>query len=135
MFSTGFAEIVLIVEDVLKSAEFYREIVQLSPMTKPSNEWAWFYVDKENGQEKLALRKGKLLFEEFSPHPEGERWGHIHFALSVPELRLSEAVDHLRRNGIEVYGPQKFEWMNAIAYYFYDPDGNLIEYWSNNNNK
>lgn len=23
-----------------------------------------------------------------------------------------------------------FEWMKASAYYFYDPDGNMLEFWS-----
>jgi catechol 2,3-dioxygenase-like lactoylglutathione lyase family enzyme len=29
-----------------------------------------------------------------------------------------------------VYGPVELEWMNAESYYFYDPDGNLLEFWS-----
>ena len=36
----------------------------------------------------------------------------------------------LRVYGVEVYGPKHFEWMQAQAYYFYDPDGNLVEFWS-----
>jgi catechol 2,3-dioxygenase-like lactoylglutathione lyase family enzyme len=31
---------------------------------------------------------------------------------------------------VEVYGPEQLDWMNAQAYYFYDPDGNLLEFWS-----
>ena len=27
-------------------------------------------------------------------------------------------------------GFASFDWMNATAYYFYDPDGNLLEFWS-----
>jgi catechol-2,3-dioxygenase len=130
LFSTGYAEIVLIVKDVLKSAEFYRKSVGLKPMSEPNEEWAWFFVDGERSREKLALHKGRLLFEEYSPHPEGDRWGHIHFALNVPPAKLSEAIAHLEKYNVVVYGPKEFEWMNATAYYFYDPDGNLIEYWS-----
>jgi catechol-2,3-dioxygenase len=29
-----------------------------------------------------------------------------------------------------VYGPKRFDWMSAEAWYFYDPDGNLLEFWS-----
>jgi catechol 2,3-dioxygenase-like lactoylglutathione lyase family enzyme len=32
--------------------------------------------------------------------------------------------------GVDVFGPVEFEWMNAESYYFYDPDGNLLEFWS-----
>ena len=34
------------------------------------------------------------------------------------------------RSGVEVYGPEQLDWRNARAYYFYDPDGNLLEFWS-----
>jgi len=42
-------------------------------------------------------------------------------------------VDFLKEAGVEVYGPVDFKWIKAKAYYFYDPDGNLIEYWSPGN--
>jgi catechol 2,3-dioxygenase-like lactoylglutathione lyase family enzyme len=35
-----------------------------------------------------------------------------------------------RSAGVEVYGPEQLDWMNAESYYFYDPDGNLLEFWS-----
>src|SRR5947199_49274 len=81
-------------------------------------------------EQRIAVHKGSLLFEEHSPHPEGHRFGNIHFALDVPRDRLDAAVAHVRSKGVEVYGPEHVEWMNAIAYYFYDPDGNLLEFWS-----
>ena len=80
--------------------------------------------------QRVALHKGYLLFEDQSPHPAGERWGHIHYAFRVEREKLPEAVDHVRDSGIEVYGPQRFDWMSATSYYFYDPDGNLLEWWS-----
>jgi catechol 2,3-dioxygenase-like lactoylglutathione lyase family enzyme len=33
---------------------------------------------------------------------------------------------------VEVFGPVELEWMNAGSYYFYDPDGNLLEFWNPN---
>ena len=41
-FSTGIAEIVLIVADVSKSAEFYEDVVGLEPVSRTGDEWAWF---------------------------------------------------------------------------------------------
>lgn len=130
MFTTGLAEIVLIVEDVLASARFYREVVGLTPETKADAAWAWFWAGEPGKNRRIGLHKGSLLFEEYSPHPEGERWGHIHYALCVPRERLATAVAHVRGHGVEVYGPIDFAWMKAMAYYFYDPDGNLLEFWS-----
>ena len=95
MFSTELAEIVLIVEDVERSARFYREVVGLTPENKPENGWAWFWAGEPGHAQRLALHKGPLLFE-----------------------------------GQEIYGPVYFDWMEALSYYFYDPDGNLLEFWS-----
>lgn len=46
MFSSGFSEIVLIVEDVRKAAEFYRSVVGLTPETTADDAWAWFWPEK-----------------------------------------------------------------------------------------
>jgi catechol-2,3-dioxygenase len=70
------------------------------------------------------------LFEEHSPLPEGKRWGQLHFALEVPREKLEESVAHVKDKGVEVYGPTYFEWMKAKSYYFFDLDGNLLEFWS-----
>lgn len=126
----GLAELVLLVDDVRAAAQFYRDVVGLTPETEPNAEWAWFLVGAADRRQRIALHKGRLLFEEHSPHPEGRRFGHVHFALEVPRDELAEAVAHLRESGVEVFGPTLFEWMGATSYYFYDPDGNLLEFWS-----
>ncbi len=130
MFSTGFAEIVLIVENVPIAAEFYRNVVGLTPETEADDEWAWFWVGIPGVPQRLALHRGPLLFEEHSPHPAAGRWGRVHYAFRVERADLQKAVSHVRSAGIEVYGPTYFEWMQAVSYYFYDPDGNLLEWWS-----
>ena len=127
-FSSGFAEIVLVVQDVIKSAEFYRDVVGLTPLTEANDEWAWFWAGEPGIDQNLALRKGALLFEEYSPLPPGQRWGRVHYAFRVERERLEAAASHVRASGIEVYGPIRFDWMSAVSYYFYDPDGNLLEW-------
>jgi catechol-2,3-dioxygenase len=129
-YSVGLAEIVLIVEDVPAAARFYREVVGLAPETEARDDWAWFFAGEHGVPQRIALHKGSLLFEEHSPHPEGERFGQVHLAFLVPRERLEDAVEHVRGQGVEVYGPERFEWMNAVGYYFYDLDGNLLEFWS-----
>lgn len=130
MYSSGLAEIVLIVGDVKASARFYEEVVRLTPEVPATDTWAWFWAGEPGKAQRLALHKGTLLFEEHSPHPEGSRWGNIHYAFEVPRGKFRSAVDHVRLQGVEVHGPMYFERMNADSYYFYDPDGNLIEFWS-----
>jgi catechol-2,3-dioxygenase len=128
----GFSEIVLIVKDIPKSKKFYEDIVGLT-IESSDKDWVWFYVGDKNGNQRLAIHKGELLFEEKSPLPEGKRWGQIHFAFEVGRNDLEQAVTKVNDAGVEVYGPVDFKWMKAKSYYFYDPDGNLIEYWSPDN--
>jgi catechol 2,3-dioxygenase-like lactoylglutathione lyase family enzyme len=128
--SLGLAELVLIVDDVPASARFYEKVVGLTPEHEASDEWAWFWAGKAGVPQRIALHRGPLLFEEHSPYPEGERFGCVHFAFEVARDELDAAVDRVRSAGVEVHGPTEFEWMNAKAYYFYDPVGNLLEFWS-----
>jgi catechol 2,3-dioxygenase-like lactoylglutathione lyase family enzyme len=130
--SRGLAELVLIVEDVPASTRFYEDVVGLKLENEPSDDWAWFWAGQEGKQQRLALHRGTLLFEGQSPHSEGERFGQVHFAFEVSRDDLDEAVARVRGAGVEVYGPVELEWMNAESYYFYDPDGNLLEFWSPN---
>lgn len=126
----GLSELVLIVADVPKAAAFYREVVGLIPCTPASDAWAWFWAGEPGEPQRLALHRGSLLFEEHSPLPAGRRFGPIHFALSVPRAELLEAVERVRGAGVRVHGPMRLEWMKAESYYFYDPDANLVEFWS-----
>jgi catechol 2,3-dioxygenase-like lactoylglutathione lyase family enzyme len=105
-------------------------VVGLEPEHETSDEWAWFWAGRPGTPQRIALHRGPLLFEEHSPAPEGERFGTVHFALEVAREGLEEAVQRVKKAGVDVYGPTEFEWMKARSYYFYDPDGNLLEFWS-----
>lgn len=120
----------LIVEDVPKAARFYQDVVGLEFEQETSDEWAWFWAGKVGDPQRIALHRGTLLFEEHSPFPEGHRFGTVHFAFDVAPEDLDASVERVRAAGVEVYGPVEFDWMNARSYYFYDLDGNLLEFWS-----
>ena len=130
MFSSGFAELVLVVADVREAARFYEEVVGLTPELEITDKWAWFYAGAVGEPTRLALAKGPLLFEGESPLGEDFRWGPTHYALRVKRSSFAEAIAHVRGCGVEVHGPTRLEWMKADSYYFYDPDGNLVEFWS-----
>ena len=133
MTSRGFAELVLIVEDVPDAARFYSDVVGLELEHKTGDEWAWFWAGKPGDTQRIALHKGSLLFEEHSPYPEGERFGRVHYAFDVARENLEGAVERVRSAGVDVYGPVQFDGpFNALSYYFYDPDGNLLEFFSPN---
>ena len=120
----------LVVEHVPTAARFYEDVVGLQLEHETGGEWAWFWAGREGAKQRLALHRGKLLFEEHSPYPPGERFGRVHFAFEVAPEDVEASVERVRAAGVEVYGPVELEWMNAQSYYFYDPDGNLLEFWS-----
>lgn len=128
--ASGLVELVLVVADVRAAAAFYRDVVGLVPETEPDDHWAWFWSGKPGASPRLALRNGRLLFEERSPLPEGHRFGQVHFALRVERANLEATLGRLNSNGVEVFGPSRLEWMKADSYYFYDLDANLLEWWS-----
>lgn len=128
MTSEGIAEIIFIVEDVQVSARFYRDVVGLTPLGGADADWAWFEAGDPGRLQRIALHKGSLLFEEHSPLPNGERWGPVHYAFLVAEEELEVAATRLRAHDVTVYGPVQLEWKQARSYYFYDPDGNLLEF-------
>jgi catechol 2,3-dioxygenase-like lactoylglutathione lyase family enzyme len=130
MSSRGFSEIVLIVEDVPKAAEFYEHVVGLELEHRTGDDWAWFFASTGDRKQRLAVHRGPLMFEEHSPHREGERFGQVHFAFDVAREELDAAVERVRAAGVEVWRPVDLDWMDAQSYYFYDPDGNLLEFWS-----
>lgn len=132
MAVSGLCELVLIVADVPASATFYREIVGLTPETEPNESWAWFWSGIPEQSARLALHRGALLFEEHSPLPTGERWGRTHFAFRVEKADLDSALDRVRSAGVPLYGPIDQGWMDARSHYFYDLDGNQLEWWTPN---
>ena len=128
--SRGLSELVLIVDDVPKAAEFYERVVGLKLEHMTDDTWAWFFAGTPDRRQRVALHKGTLLFEEHSPYPAGDRFGRVHFAFEVARDELHTEVARVRAAGVDVFGPVELEWMNARSYYFYDPDGNLLEFWS-----
>ncbi len=132
MSSRGLAELVLIVEVVPAAARFYEQVVGLTPDQAATDEWAWFWAGNVGDAQRVALHRGPLLFEEHSPLPESDRFGRVHFAFDVARNDLDAEVERVRDAGVEVYGPVDFDWMSARSYYFYDLDGNLLEFWSPN---
>ena len=130
MSSRGLAELVLIVEDVPAATRFYRDVVGLTLESEPSDDWAWFWAGRPGDPQRVALHRGSLLFEDQSPFPDGERWGPVHFAFEIPRDELDQALERVRSGGVDIYGPVDFDWMQARAHYFYDLDGNLLEFWS-----
>ncbi len=120
-------------EHVEPMRAFYRDVVGLTP----ENDDGWFWTGEPGSSGRFMINRPQrssivpmLEMEESAPMPEPERWRVPHFAFEVPDSRLEEAAEHVRNQGVDVYGPADLAWMNARAYYFWDPAGHLVEFWS-----
>jgi catechol 2,3-dioxygenase-like lactoylglutathione lyase family enzyme len=130
MLSAGIHEIVLVVNDVIKAAQFYRDVIGLTLRGDPSEDWASFATISLENPQWLGLRKGRLMHEEHSRRPEGQRFGPVHFALRAADRSPERFLQNARSHSVEVYGPEEFKGrMKGKSYYCYDPDDNLVEYW------
>ena len=59
----------------------------------------------------------------------GGRGGtHVHFAFQIGRELLDSLLDRLRSRGVEVEGPIELGADRAI--YVTDPDGNVVEFWT-----
>lgn len=80
---------------------------------------------------KLSIQAGEtnLVFHEALQAEDP----FYHFAFTIPTNKLAEAKQWLSRRGIQLFSKDgkdefPFENWNADAVYFYDPDGNLVEF-------
>jgi len=130
MFSKGFHEIVLVVRDVRAAAAFYCDLLGLQPLAEISEDWAQLATISPENKQWLGLTRGPLLFEEFSPRPEGQRFGPVHFAFRGQTSEREAFVANAERLRVKLLGPQLWKGrMEGESFYFYDPDDNLGEIW------
>jgi GNAT superfamily N-acetyltransferase/catechol 2,3-dioxygenase-like lactoylglutathione lyase family enzyme len=124
--STGLFEAHLLVADLERSVEFYRDRVGLALALEVPDRGAAFFWIGAPGQSMLGLWSLGSAPVRLSSH----------IALRSPLEDVLGACDALRANGVtplsffgvETNEPSVIGWMPAAAVYFRDPDGHLMEY-------
>lgn len=115
------SELVLEVADLDASRSFYRDALGLEEtLYGEGREGRYWYLIGESAR--LGLWTPQIGLA-------GGRGGaHVHFALSVPDQAIDAEAARLRDLGVEVEGPIQLGPGRAI--YVTDPDGNVVELWS-----
>jgi lactoylglutathione lyase len=123
---TGLFETHLLVRDLQRSVDFYRDVVGLPlALAVPERNAAFFWIG-DRGQAMLGLW-------EIGSAPLSMEL-HVAFEISLkdvldaPEQLRSHGVTPLSFFGEETREPSVIGWMPAAAVYFRDPDGHLLEY-------
>jgi catechol 2,3-dioxygenase-like lactoylglutathione lyase family enzyme len=130
-FTDGLSEVALPVNDLRASIDFYTNVVGLV-LELESEDGAFLWSGAAGQAQRLILATRKRLARGNAAGEVGRdvEWHHVHYAFQVPRKNLEGAIDHLRSRGVAVSGPARFDLMRATSFFFRDPDGHLVEFWS-----
>ncbi len=118
---TGISELVLEVDDLEAARGFYRDTLGFEEtLYGEGAEGRYWYLIGETARLGLWTEQVGLA---------GGRGGtHVHFAFHVADDEIDRLLDRLTGSGTEVEGPIQLGPGRAI--YATDPDGNVVEFWS-----
>jgi catechol 2,3-dioxygenase-like lactoylglutathione lyase family enzyme len=118
---SGISELVLEVADLDASRTFYRDLLGFEEtLYGEGREGRYWYLIGDSARLGLWTPQVGLA---------GGRGGaHVHFAFHLPGDELDDLLQRLRAAGAEVQGPVQLGPERAI--YVTDPDGNVVEFWS-----
>ena len=128
----GIAEISLRVHDLDLMRRFYEQVIGLEVLreNKHSEGTTVFYAVGA-GDENLALFEEKLIdwyTRDKSPQIDPKLTTLSHFAFSIALDDFESEKKRLEGIGIEIVHSGTSSWMPSRMFYFFDPEGNLIEF-------
>jgi catechol-2,3-dioxygenase len=112
---------VLEVSDLEAARHFYRDVLGFEEtLYGEGAEGRYWYLVGETARLGLWTEQVGLA---------GGRGGvHVHYAFSVPDEEIDLLQARIEQKGVEVDGPIKLGPGRAL--YVTDPDGNVVEFWS-----
>jgi lactoylglutathione lyase len=122
----GLYETHLFVENLERSVSFYNEVLGLQQCHyEEGRRVAFFWVGKPQGAMLGLWEKPKTEIDI----------RHFAFTCDAGDI-LHKSVDYLKKRNLQPYNflkdgseqPMVFAWMPAIAVYFNDPDGHILEF-------
>ena len=118
---TGISELVLEVSDLEAARRFYRDLLGFEEtLYGEGREGRYWYLIGNSAR--LGLWTPQIGLA-------GGRGGtHVHFAFHVDDAEVDRIEERIRARGAEVEGPVQLGPGRAI--YVTDPDGNVVEFWS-----
>jgi catechol-2,3-dioxygenase len=119
--ATSISELVLEVADLDAARRFYREALGFEEtLHGEGREGRYWYLIGDSARLGLWTPQVGLA---------GGRGGtHVHFAFHIPDSELDRLLARLRDRSVDVDGPVQLGPGRAL--YVSDPDGNVLEFWS-----
>jgi catechol 2,3-dioxygenase-like lactoylglutathione lyase family enzyme len=129
---TGITEVALRVHDLDRMRRFYEEVIGLEVLggNEPNDGTALFFAVGA-GNSHLALFPEKLTgwyTRDKSPQIDPKLTTLSHFALSIALDDFESERKRIEQLGIEIVESRTSSWLHCRMFYFFDPEGNLIEF-------
>ena len=131
---TGIAEISLRVHDLDLMRKFYEQVLGLEVLQEIKNSDGTVIVvfyTVGTGDDNLALFDEKLIdwfTRDKSPQIDPKLTTLSHIALSIALDDFESEKKRIEQLGIEIIESGTSSWMHCRMFYFFDPEGNLIEF-------
>ncbi len=118
----GVAEVVLHVEDMARSRQFYREVLGL-PISAEFADACFLQIGPHS---RLILFERAALQASNSPIPDHYSEGQTHFALAIDPQEMDAWRERLQAHGVAIEHEQ--DWPQGThSLYFRDPDQHSVE--------
>ena len=131
---TGIAEIALRVHDLDLMRRFYEQVIGLEVLRENKNSDGAVIVvfySVGAGNDHLALFEEKLIdwyTRDKSPQIDPKLTTLSHFALSIALDDFESEKKRIEQLSIEIVDSSTSSWLHCRMFYFFDPEGNLIEF-------
>jgi catechol 2,3-dioxygenase-like lactoylglutathione lyase family enzyme len=118
---SGISELVLEVDDLESARRFYRDVLGFEETLygEGADGRYWYLVGE-------TARLG--LWTEQVGLAGGRGGAHVHYAFHMDDAAIDALKQRIEQAGAEVEGPIQLGPGRAI--YVTDPDGNVVEFWS-----
>lgn len=129
---TGIAEIALRVHDLDLMRRFYEQVIGLEVIReiKESNGTIIFYAVGAGGDH-LALFEEKWIdwfTRDKSQQIDAKLTTLSHFAIRIALDDFELEKTRIEQLGIQIVHSNASSWLHCRMFYFFDPEGNLIEF-------
>ncbi|AYB38369.1 VOC family protein [Brevibacillus laterosporus] len=114
----------------MRIIEIVLQTNRLDEMKSFYGELLGFPIEQESSESfTIITGESKIIFQK----PVCDLGAYYHFAFTIPSNKLVESKQWLQKKGISCFSNDNqdqffFPDWNATASYFYDPDGNLLEF-------
>jgi catechol-2,3-dioxygenase len=129
---TGIAEIALRVHDLELMRKFYEGVIGLKVLREiEDSKGRIIFYAVGAGNDHLALFEEKWMdwfTRDKSPQTDPKLTTLSHFAIRIALEDFESEKKRIEGLGIEIVHSNESSWLHCRMFYFFDPEGNLIEF-------